>query len=678
MVLPDLPQIADPTTYTSWHRLSSAAGGLPDWLPRTALADKCTRELLVIARLSATADHESPGCAALLARLVAAGFFNEGDGDAARSGGIYTLRPEVRRAMLSELDRQERPRAVLRADLLLAALGQPACGLGVQLAVWAYEARDWTSLEKIWVAHPASELVSDPRSRAAYSLAPNERRSELPGLSYAAALTSAYDPQVRRVDLDQITTALLRDGRTLHSHWAHNESAEAQVIAGTMWMMAEATIEDAADDPRLEGPLATYDQVSRVLQEASLAGSRLSARALTFFHATASLLALLRADWTKARREAELGMILSDTCSFPGFLAALVAATSSSVSGNTQYFLMGDAFLARHAAHDCEVVRWIEPGFHLAWADAATRRLDREVAEEQLRLHEVEGASTRWFNIQPVQALIKSTAATIWHDPERALAEFDSIIAESSLGADLTTPWGQALLRARAELLLSLGAIATAERVIADLLEHATDSVSAVPAARLFLAAGDFDRAVAKADEGIFSMQLSLADRAQLYALKAAALELAGAPADQVGRAAAAACVVCEQAATLVPFAVLPDAVRSVLVADHERHHGSVDCFVSRARQRGAFDGLQECGVTHKAAIKLTRREEVLLPLLATSATVQEIANQQFVSVNTVRKQVVSMREKLGAASRGELIRRAHELRLLELPMAVGRSRGDL
>jgi len=66
-------------------------------------------------------------------------------------------------------------------------------------------------------------------------------------------------------------------------------------------------------------------------------------------------------------------------------------------------------------------------------------------------------------------------------------------------------------------------------------------------------------------------------------------------------------------------------------------------------------------------AVKLTRREEVLLPLLATSSTVQEIADQQFVSVNTVRKQVVSMREKLGVGSRGELIRRAHELGLLSV-----------
>jgi len=56
----------------------------------------------------------------------------------------------------------------------------------------------------------------------------------------------------------------------------------------------------------------------------------------------------------------------------------------------------------------------------------------------------------------------------------------------------------------------------------------------------------------------------------------------------------------------------------------------------------------------------------VLLPLLATSATVQEIANQEFVSVNTVRKQVIALREKLGAATRSDMIRRAYQLGLIE------------
>jgi DNA-binding CsgD family transcriptional regulator len=45
--------------------------------------------------------------------------------------------------------------------------------------------------------------------------------------------------------------------------------------------------------------------------------------------------------------------------------------------------------------------------------------------------------------------------------------------------------------------------------------------------------------------------------------------------------------------------------------------------------------------------------------MLATEVTVPEIARQLQVSVNTVRKQVVTLREKFGSDSRAELIRKA-------------------
>ena len=76
--------------------------------------------------------------------------------------------------------------------------------------------------------------------------------------------------------------------------------------------------------------------------------------------------------------------------------------------------------------------------------------------------------------------------------------------------------------------------------------------------------------------------------------------------------------------------------------------------------------------------LRLTRREEVLLPLLATAATVQEIANQQYVSVNTLRKQVVALRQKFDATSRDELIRRAHEAGLLNRTAKSELGRGNL
>jgi len=52
--------------------------------------------------------------------------------------------------------------------------------------------------------------------------------------------------------------------------------------------------------------------------------------------------------------------------------------------------------------------------------------------------------------------------------------------------------------------------------------------------------------------------------------------------------------------------------------------------------------------------------------LLATPETADEIARRLQVSVNTIRKQVVTLREKLAAPDRGSLIAKAYELGLLE------------
>ncbi len=64
-------------------------------------------------------------------------------------------------------------------------------------------------------------------------------------------------------------------------------------------------------------------------------------------------------------------------------------------------------------------------------------------------------------------------------------------------------------------------------------------------------------------------------------------------------------------------------------------------------------------------SVELTPRERVLLPMLASADSVPEIARELHVSANTVRKQVVTLRAKLGAHTRSELVRRARNLDLL-------------
>ena len=300
---------------------------------------------------------------------------------------------------------------------------------------------------------------------------------------------------------------------------------------------------------------------------------------------------------------------------------------------------------------------------HLVRAAVAARHLDQAGAERHLALHDNHRAIAAWFDFQPMHALVRSIIGVLWRDAESALAQFDAIVGASTYATGIDGPWGGLLLRSRAELLLATGASNRARQLIETLLEHADDAVSTVPAALLYLHTGDAESAIATAEDGIYSLHTSLDDRAQLHAVRAAALWLAGD--EGAAHAAAAACVVCAEADTLVPFAVLPPVTRSALLARHEVQHGVPDCFLARAVREGGFAGLRAEAAATQDLVRLTPREKVLLPLLAGPATAKEIADQLYVSVNTVRKQVVSLRGKLGASSRAELVRKAHELGLV-------------
>lgn len=650
----------------------AAAEDLPAWLPRVALAEACTSEVLTVAAASTGEGLSAKKAAGLLAAMDAAGLLLEPVDDS----GAPTLRPEARTDMLATLERTQPGVEGVRRELLAAALAHPAGRLGHQLALWALEAGDWDSLALVWQTHTSSELTRDAATRAGFAAVAPEVRARLPQLSFAAAMANAYEPDADRLNFDRMSGGLIRDGLSLHADWARKDTAEAQVVAGAIRMLALASMPESFQADEVERMSAAYDELSRVILNASITGGVVSAKALTFFHSTAALVAIQRGDWSRARREGEFAMILGELCSVPGFVAAFVVASSSAVSGDTHHSPVAQRFLAGHEAHDCRDLHWLDPLFDLVKAEAAIRQLDRQKAEHHLQLHAAGGTAHRWFNIRAIDATVLRTAAILWEDPQRVLALCDSIIDDLGGEQGNRNAWGPLMLRCRAELLITLGEMNRAERVIEHLLARGDDSVSAVPAAWFYLATGDVARALEKAGAGILELKISLADRAFLYAVKGAALHLAGAPEELVASAAAAACEVCERGDTLVPFAALPAPVRGYLLSHHARHHGATACFVGRAIRRGAFEGLRDSGVATTAPIRLTPREKILLPLLATSATVQEIATQQYVSVNTVRKQVVALRQKVGASSRADLIRRANQLGLLnsaEPQRAAGR-----
>ncbi|HEY3407927.1 MAG TPA: LuxR C-terminal-related transcriptional regulator [Propionicimonas sp.] len=631
----------------------------PGWLARLALTDFCSIEVVLAVARSAGAEVSRGVVRAIFADLERAGFFRE-----AGVGGLFLLRPEVAARWLAELERTEPGVEKVREQLSAVGLIQQAGGIGPRLAALALGTGDWAGAEAIWRLYAPDDLLADERARAGYAAMPTELRAAYPGLSYAAAVASAFDAGTGRLDLDRMATALIRDGYTIHGAWDQHHSVEAQVVAGTLWMLGHVAIPGSSmdDDALVWG---TYDRIVQLIRDSSLGRAALTPRALTFFHSTAALIALIRGDWPRARREGEYALILNEGCGLPGFLAAFVIECCCALTGDAQGAAAAGRFLAEHTAHACRPHTWLEPASHLIHANSALRRLDGDKARHHIRSHCLEASRAHWLSARPLHAALFSTTGIIWEDPQQALAQFDSLVPALGDGVGYPAPWERLLLRCRAELLLTQGAGSQAERIVNDLLGVADDSVSAVPAAWLHLCAGRFTEALAKADEGLFELRLSLADRAFLYAVRTAALQQGGATEALVASAATAACVICEQADTLVPFAVLPSAVRAYLVAEHPRHHNVSDCFLDRAVKRGVFDHLRDGIVEVPAPLRLTRREEELLPMLATAASVPEIASQQYVSVNTVRKQVVTLRQKFGATSRDDLIRRAHEAGLL-------------
>lgn len=128
-------------------------------------------------------------------------------------------------------------------------------------------------------------------------------------------------------------------------------------------------------------------------------------------------------------------------------------------------------------------------------------------------------------------------------------------------------------------------------------------------------------------------------------------------PAAQAETAARDALAACTEHDTWLPIGLLPADARRRLLG-----------LAGAAVPQPIAARLAELPDYHSdtaAAVVLTRRERVLLPMLAGPLSVPEIAAGQHVSVNTVRKQVVALRAKLGAANRAELVRLARRAGLI-------------
>ena len=371
-------------------------------------------------------------------------------------------------------------------------------------------------------------------------------------------------------------------------------------------------------------------------------------------------LALFRMDSSGAINEARWAMILADWDPV-SVIAAGVEALATSISTEDGPAHYSEPPIGR--IDDDLGVRGLRGQGQvfeiLADANESVRRLDRDDVDRCLALVSPETAALA--GAWSVRASLAGWRAALWGDPEAGVNALSAGISRMSvIGREQDEPLGRAILgRIRVILLTKAGAFAAALRAA----EPLPEGLRLLSQARIHLWSGQYRQATRLADAGPYQPGLEMSERYRLATVRATAALLDGDSDESMRFDAIREVRRLLGVGSFVHLALLPKVARDALIDLCRSEVESEPHFRLLLERLAQLNDAGDGGVR---PLHLTEREAVLLPLLATDESVPEIARRLMVSVNTVRKQVVTLREKFGADTRAELVRRARTYGALE------------
>ena len=631
---------------------------LPGWLAKIALAEAVTADLVAFASRDSEAPPEDLN--AFVAELSAKGVLLPDAGE--QTGGRFVVAQDIRTAMLEQLSRLPGGVRGAREDFLRQGLvSAPRSMLG-QLAIWASQDADWAILSQLWLRYPPLTWAdAGPKAVAVFVEAPAEARRAHPALTLAAAVLAGLNPTSSGTFSDQTEGRFRQDGRLLQAGWRSHRDVDSILRAGSLWMVGQRTM-PGSQDP-LGDSWKTHVELSGLIEAWTRDGHPPTSRAQTFFHEMSAQTAFLRGDLNEARSESEQSMMLSQSGDVSALAAAGLAALTLIISGNVRGHERAVVWYEANAAACGPLAAIAEPYFHLSRAMTALGLLHREEAAAHLRLASaLEQGSEFWSAYSWINSLHDLT----WRNPTYGLTKLEAAEANAPSTGPRESLSEAMAIRARVELLVGAGRLNQASTLLKARRNSRLSRFNLVAEAQVHLYAQDVTTAVRVAESGAYDPTIHLPDRARLFAIKSAALLLAGAETEVVRPALHSACTLATESADALPFVFLPADLRAGLLDLHDRHGHSTKCLLNDPELRTRLAEVRANFGSSAPLVRLTPREQVLLPLLATSETAEEIARRLQVSVNTVRKQVVTLREKLSAPDRGTLIAKAYELGLLD------------
>ena len=604
------------------------------FLRRTSVAKRLTGEL---------ADQLTgePGGALVLDRLHRQNSFVDRDSD-----GQYRYHPCLRATLLAELRQWLAPE--VPALFSRAARWHAASDEAVEAVSCAAEAQDWGFASHALAEVGIAALLPDRAAELEEVLAgfPAERRTDDPVI--AAALAAARlcdgDPECAAVYLDCAQRAI-------------DDGEPAPVIE--LWLAALRVMRSACSRDADPGTLAAcQEQAEKAQASARTVQAHQALGLLWLVLGTAWLgrweLADARSALARAEHQLTAANLTTLRTRTRGW-RALTEAFYGDLSAAAELVGLVRASVPSDPAGECLAT--------LAAGWLALERDDLDAARQSLD-NAATGAAFRRLPLpgepdaEALRTMIKASVALAAGDAAAARG-----LVTLGRGADSDLA---ALSALDADIALRTGDIARAAAFAAP--ERQPRSVVRMLArARVLLAAGDSAGALAEASaclDGSEGSPATLRDQITALLTAAAASRRMGA-ADATAELLERALLLAEPHEAYRPFLDAGSGIHSA-IAVLVPSTSPVASFAARVIERFVCQlpvASREPGAPE--SVPLTPSEVAVLRLLPSYLTNQEIAEQLFLSVNTVKTHLRSAYHKLGVTSRREAIARGRRLRLL-------------
>jgi len=514
----------------------------------------------------------------------------------------------------------------------------------------AVAGEDWDRLNDLWVHHSA-ELGLEYRKVLAEVIGdlPVEVLAARPGLLVAYAFARVATPEQ---DSDE--------GRmvAMNAYLSASRRIATQVGLGAMSLhdllyVGTGYLTSLRVGGKFDAADRVGDQIEQRVTALMSAGEDPGDR-LGWFHLQRGVTLTLRAQHAAAARRYQLSWHQRRQATT--HLAANAAANLALTHALAADPRKARRWIDRHRAIDTSSAlghHLIDAGARLAAALLALDTLDPEGCHHELSPL---GDGSTPHELWPYVAYVEAQYGLHYGDPLTALSMLDA--AQAAHHPDLAR--GEAarilLARARADLLMAAGKGEHAHSLLAAQGSD-PDPVVAVASARLSLLAGDPGTARRIAANLLWKETTDNRGRLELLLIDATASHRMndGAGAAELTRQALA---LYRQTNLLRPFTTLSEADRDALF-----------CTAGQALEAHEMDAVRQHTSPFPDSISLTQltpREQLLATALATTASRQEIADQLYVSVNTIRKQLGTLYRKLGVSTRDEALTRLAQLGLTD------------